>query len=89
MAENNRLRVLNILGGARDGGAEKFFERISLAFAKDPNIDLEIIIRKNSNRFDRLKDTIKKFTKLSFIFLILYVIERYKEFLMNLNLILF
>ena len=24
MAENNRLRVLNILGGARDGGAEKF-----------------------------------------------------------------
>tara|TARA_B100000287_G_scaffold435313_1_gene503012 strand:+ start:1501 stop:2538 length:1038 start_codon:yes stop_codon:yes gene_type:complete len=60
MAENNRLRVINILGGARDGGAEKFFERISLAFAKDSNIDLEIIIRKNSNRFARLKDTIKK-----------------------------
>ena len=27
MVKNNRLRVLNILGGARDGGAEKIFER--------------------------------------------------------------
>ena len=30
MEKDNRLRVLNILGGAKEGGAEKFFERISL-----------------------------------------------------------
>ena len=29
MAENNRLKVLNILGGARDGGAEKFLREFS------------------------------------------------------------
>ena len=68
MAKNNRLRILNILGGAKEGGAETFFERISLSLAKDNNIDQEIIIRKSKRRFERLKDKIKKFIKLIFLF---------------------
>ena len=44
--QNNRLRILNILGGAKEGGAENFFERISLSLAKNKNVDQEIIIRK-------------------------------------------
>ena len=63
MEKNNRLRILNILGGAKEGGAEKFFERISLSLAKDTNVVQEIIIRKNKRRFDRLKDKIKKSIK--------------------------
>ena len=50
MAKNNRLRILNILGGAKEGGAEKFFERISLSLAKDNNVVQEIIIRKNKKK---------------------------------------
>ena len=50
MAKNNRLRVLNILGGAKEGGAEKFFERISLSLAKNINVDQEIIIRKSKKK---------------------------------------
>ena len=60
MEKNNRLRILNILGGAKEGGAEKFFERISLSLSKNNNVVQELIIRKNKRRFDRLKDKIKK-----------------------------
>ena len=68
MAKNNRLRVLNILGGAKEGGAEKFFERISLSLAKDINVDQEIIIRKSKKRFERLKDKIKKIHQIKFFY---------------------
>ncbi len=34
MEKNNKLKILNILGGAKQGGAEKFFERLSLAIVK-------------------------------------------------------
>ena len=42
MEKDNRLRILNILGGAKEGGAEKFFERISLSLSKDNNIFLTL-----------------------------------------------
>ena len=32
--KNNKLKILNILGGSRQGGAEKFFERLSFAIEK-------------------------------------------------------
>ena len=68
MAKNNRLRILNILGGAKEGGAEKFFERISLSLAKNNNVDQEIIIRKSKKRFERLKDKIKKIHEIKFFY---------------------
>ena len=42
MEKNNRLRILNILGGARDGGAEKFFERICFALSKKHNVSQKL-----------------------------------------------
>ena len=35
MEKNNRLRILNILGGARDGGAEKFLKEYVLLYLKN------------------------------------------------------
>ena len=46
MDENNKLKILNILGGTKQGGAEKFFERLSFALEKKKNINLQLIIRK-------------------------------------------
>ena len=50
---------MNILGGSRHGGAEKFFERLSIAIEKK-NVSLELIIRKNERRFSYLNKKIKK-----------------------------
>tara|TARA_B100000287_G_scaffold435470_1_gene503947 strand:- start:4504 stop:5541 length:1038 start_codon:yes stop_codon:yes gene_type:complete len=68
METSNRLKILNVLGGSREGGAEKFFERISLAFSKEKNVDLELIIRKNSNRYKRLNSEIKKIHQINFFY---------------------
>ena len=54
MESNNKLKILNILGGSRQGGAEKFFERLSLAIEKK-KIDLQLVIRKNEKRFSLLR----------------------------------
>ena len=34
MEKNNKLKILSILGGSNQGGAEKFFERLSVAMEK-------------------------------------------------------
>ena len=34
MEKNNKLKILNVLGGSKQGGAEKFFERLSFAIEK-------------------------------------------------------
>ena len=34
MAKNNRLRILNILGGAKEGGAEKFLREFRCLWRK-------------------------------------------------------
>ena len=78
MESNNKLKILNILGGSRQGGAERFFERLSFAIEKK-KIDLQLVIRKDEKRFSLLREKIKKFTKsIIFIFLILYVIKKLK-----------
>ena len=59
MDENNKLKILNILGGTKQGGAEKFFERLSFALEKKKNINLQLIIRKNEERFTFLNKKIK------------------------------
>ena len=59
MEKNNKLKILNILGGAKQGGAEKFFERLSLAIEKKKSINLKLIIRENEERFSFLKQQIK------------------------------
>ena len=59
MEKNNKLKVLSILGGSKQGGAEKFFERLSFAMEKKKNINLQIIIRKNEKRFSFLSKKIK------------------------------
>jgi glycosyltransferase involved in cell wall biosynthesis len=68
METSNRLKILNVLGGSREGGAEKFFERISLSLSKEKNVDLELIIRKNSNRYKRLNSEIKKIHQINFFY---------------------
>ncbi len=68
MATNNKLKILNILGGAREGGAEKFFERISLSLEKEFGIEQEIIIRKNQNRYNRLRDKVRNIHQIKFFY---------------------
>ena len=51
MEKNNKLKILNILGGKKQGGAEKFFERLSFAIEKKNNVNLQLLIRKNEERF--------------------------------------
>ena len=46
------LKILNVISGAPTGGAEKFFERMSLSLSKNNNLDLKVTIRKNSKRHD-------------------------------------
>ena len=60
MEKNNKLKILNVLGGSKQGGAEKFFERLSFAIEKKKNINLQLIIRKNEERFFLLRKKIKK-----------------------------
>ena len=42
MDENNKLKILNILGGTKQGGAEKFFERLSFALEKEEKYQFTI-----------------------------------------------
>ena len=89
MEKNNRLRILNILGGARDGGAEKFFERICFALSKKHNVSQEVIIRKNQVRYQSLKKVINKIHQINFFyFLTLFVTRKLKRFIQNLSPIL-
>ena len=55
MEKNNKLKILNILGGKKQGGAEKFFERLSFAIEKKNNINLQLVIRKNEEEIFFLK----------------------------------
>ena len=66
MAENNKLRILNIISGAEFGGAELFFERIATSFEKNKNINQKVIIRSNENRFNSLKNSIQNIEQIKF-----------------------
>ena len=54
MVKNNKIKVLNIIGGAKFGGAELFFERLACSFDKHKGIHQKIVIRSNKRRFDIL-----------------------------------
>ena len=67
MAENNNLRILNIISGAEFGGAELFFERIAISFEKHKNINQKVIIRSNEKRFNSLKNSIQNIEQMTIL----------------------
>jgi glycosyltransferase involved in cell wall biosynthesis len=50
MEKTNNLKILNIISGAKRGGAEKFFERFSVSIEKQKNLEQRVIIKKNKKR---------------------------------------
>ncbi len=54
MVKNNKIKVLNIISGAKFGGAELFFERLACSFDKHKSIHQKIVIRSNKRRFNYL-----------------------------------
>ena len=40
------LKVLNVISGSAGGGAERFFERISISLNKENKFDVRVVIRK-------------------------------------------
>jgi glycosyltransferase involved in cell wall biosynthesis len=59
MAINSKLRILNIIAGAEFGGAESFFERLTMSFEMKKNIDQTVIIKENKTRYNLLKKNIE------------------------------
>ena len=68
MDKNNRLKILNILGGSKDGGAEKFYERLAISLEKKSFIDQKLIIRKNEKRFSILRSSIKDIDQIKYFY---------------------
>ncbi len=66
MGKSNRFKLLNIISGAKDGGAEKFFERLSISFENSSFVKQKVIIKKNSNRYNYLKKYIHDIDQISF-----------------------
>ena len=68
MEKNNRLKILNILGGSKEGGAEKFFERLAIGIEKKKGISQKLIIRENPSRFSILKSVIKDINQIKYFY---------------------
>ena len=66
MVESNKIKVLNILSGSKFGGAELFFERLAVSFEKNKNIDQQVLIKSNKERFDRLDKKVKNISQINF-----------------------
>ncbi len=66
MAENSKLKILNIMNGAEFGGAELFFERVALSLEKRTSISQKILIRANQRRFHKLKQKIENIEQIKF-----------------------
>ncbi len=82
MEEDNQLRILNIISGSENGGAESFFERLSISLKKRDNIKLKVIIKKNEKRFFLLKKHKIEVEQLFFINLLTaYTKEKIKKIL--------
>ena len=58
MEKNSKLKILNIMSGAKNGGAEKFFERLVCAIEKE-KIEQKVIIRYHKQRYESLTKKIK------------------------------
>ncbi len=55
MEKDSKIRILNVISGSNRGGAEKFFERFSIALNKESDILQKVVIRKNKRRYNLLK----------------------------------
>ena len=55
MANDSKLKILNIISGAKFGGAESFFERLAISFEKNSNIKQKLIIETDDRRYNLLK----------------------------------
>ncbi len=66
MGFNTKLKILNIISGAKYGGAESFFERLAISFAKNQDIDQKILIRSNRERLNKLKKVTNEVEQLIF-----------------------
>jgi len=65
MEKNTKLKILNILSGADDGGAERFFERLTISFDKKRIINQKVLIKTNSRRLNLLKKNINDLDQVS------------------------
>ncbi len=66
MANDSKLKILNIISGAKFGGAESFFERLAISFEKNSNIKQKLIIRADDRRYNLLKENIKDIKRINF-----------------------
>jgi len=66
METNTPVRILNIMAGAQDGGAESFFERFCIAIEKKKNFKQKVLIKNNTKRFNFLKKSINNLEQLFF-----------------------
>ncbi len=51
--EKNSIRILSLLGSAKDGGAENFFDRLTLSLNQKKEVSLQTVIRKNNKRYQK------------------------------------
>jgi len=66
MEKNISIKILNIISGSRDGGAEKFFERLSVSFENYRVFKQKVVIRKNMERYNFLRKYIKNLDQINF-----------------------
>ncbi len=66
MGKDNRIRLLNIMSGSQRGGAERFFERLSIAFSNNSLVKQKILIRDFSERKNLLKKYISDIDTITF-----------------------
>lgn len=84
MEKNNQLKILSIISGSKKGGAESFFERLSISLKSKKNVNLKVIIKRNKDRFLYLKKYKIDVTQLYFFnFLKLFTTEKIKIILDN------
>lgn len=63
METNTGLKILNIMSGSENGGAERFFERLVCAIEKN-GITQKVIIRYHKRRYQLLKPVIKNISSI-------------------------
>ena len=66
MERNFKIKVLNIISGSNKGGAENFFERLSISLEKDKNLQQKVLIRENKKRFSNLKENLNDIEQIKF-----------------------
>ena len=78
MEKNSKIKILNIMSGAKTGGAERFFERLVIAIEKE-NIEQKVIIKHHSPRVKLLKDKIANLKLLRYLTIIIPSVFFYRK----------